>query len=164
MSKVWLLRLLLRPLRNLDDPGFPCPSRLDLFLFSPQPWHDRLWHLVLPPLRMAWGAVRGGGSAAQAKRNGASPRKGWEGGCRSRRRERRLRCLLLCSVSSGKCRLINEVFFAPRVHAQSSLVVCHTVRWCIRKLFLPEIQTIPKSLRHCFSRYPSISSEGTEHI
>lgn len=111
-SRAWLLPLSPWPLHTRDGTGSPCPSQSDLLLFSPQPWRDRLWHLVLPPSRMVWGGVRDGGSPAEAERNGASPRKGPEGGCHSRRSGRRLRCLLLCSVSSGKCRLIDEVFFA----------------------------------------------------
>ncbi|KAI3361272.1 hypothetical protein L3Q82_013455 [Scortum barcoo] len=37
------------------------------------------------------------------------------GGCHSRRNGRRHRCSLLCSVSGGKCRLMDEVFVFSRV-------------------------------------------------
>lgn len=109
-SRVWLCPLLPRPPPGRDGRGSHCPSQSDRPRFSLQPWRDRPWRLAPPLSRPAWGDVRDGGSAAGPGRSGASQRRGWEGGCPSRRSGRRRRCSRSCSVSGGKCGLADEVF------------------------------------------------------
>lgn len=99
LSRVWLLPLLHRRLHTQDRRGSPCPSLLVLLRFLRLLWRNQPWCLAPPPLRMAWGDVRDGESAAQAEINGGSRRRGWEGGCHSRRSGKRHRCSPLCSVS-----------------------------------------------------------------
>lgn len=99
LSRVLLLPLLLRPPHIQDRLRSPCPSQLALLQYLLQLWRNQPCCLAPPPSRMAWGDVRDGGSTAEAEINGGSQRRGWEGGCHSRRSGRRHRCSPLCLVS-----------------------------------------------------------------
>ena len=138
-SKACLLpHLLPKPPPTPDVPGSPWPSQWDLPRFSPRPWRDRPWCLALPPSMTAWGAVRDGGSAAVAGRDGASPRRGWEEGCRSRRSGRRHRCSLLCLVSEAQTSWWKHTkYFSACLTV--CVCVCVSVCVCVAKFHSPQI-------------------------